>query len=151
MTVQLAATIAAVLFGADVSHPSESDRLEVRIPAPSEWVLESWETNGERLDLPPGGQLKLDGKGNGRLDVGFVVDYKFSYRLGKSPRHQEIDLGIEVRSEEGQTRPAWVYGIYRLERDRLVFCLAAVGNDRPTDFVTKSRDSHHLLSFKRKK
>jgi uncharacterized protein (TIGR03067 family) len=52
-----------------------------------------------------------------------------TYKLDPSRNPKEIDVVRKLRGED-----ALFKGIYALEGDRLKFCLAGTGNDRPKEF-----------------
>jgi uncharacterized protein (TIGR03067 family) len=127
-------------------------QVEIRLPAPSEWVLEWWESAGETYRQ--GGWLKLDWKGHGELFFGSDIHLGImEYRLGSADRRPSIDL--RLRHLMVMRRPDLtglrVPGIYRLDGDRLFLCITDGSKTRPTGFTTQPNDGRITLVFRRKK
>jgi hypothetical protein len=137
-------------------------KAEARLVAPSEWVVEWAEIDGERVegvgeerfDAGKTG-LKLDREGHGVLDFMPGLYFDLDYRLDPAARQPRIDLCLRaVTLRRGMeltgTRALGIYRIDCIDRDRLMLCIGD-GKKRPTEFATKPKDGCMLLVFKRKK
>jgi len=56
---------------------------------------------------------------------------------------------IDIEFVEGPEAGNWSYGIYKLEGDRVVFCIGLVGSSRPEGFVTAKGSGHALEELRR--
>ena len=68
---------------------------------------------------------------------------KFSIDPSKKPK--TIDYSINGGPLVGLT----MFGIYELDGDRVKFCLATPGKERPTGFATKLDDGQTMTVWKR--
>lgn len=116
-------------------------------PLLGEWVGEKAESGGMPLPIPVGGvslEFKPDGKlvmgdgGKPPEEAGYTADAK------KDPH--EIDLMPPAAGGKVMT----MVGIYKVEGDTLMLCLAAVG-ERPKKFESGAGQATILMTFKRAK
>lgn len=63
-----------------------------------------------------------------------TIPIKGRYKLDPTQEPKAIDITDTFGADAGKT----FLGIYTLEGDRLVFCLADEGQDRPTEFKTRA-------------
>jgi hypothetical protein len=135
-------TVTALLVGSGEASP-DLTRQEMRLPSPSEWVLEWMEENGKPHARVS--ELTLDRKGAGTLRLRGRTLRVTVHDLDPHPHPARLDLTIEGREYPG---------IYRSDDARLVLsldCLPHVREGRPTDFTTRPGDGRCLFVFKRKR
>jgi uncharacterized protein (TIGR03067 family) len=113
-----------------------------------DWVFTGWEQGGQSLPEERLREAKWSVKGN-----------KYTFQMG--PRTEEgtlkldsgkkpaaVDLTITAGADKGKEQ----LGIYRIERDAVVLCLAEPGaKERPTEFAAPEGSGHMLLTIKRAK
>src|SRR5262249_33200073 len=73
------------------------------------------------------------------------VFLKAKYTVDPAQRPRAIDYAMT----DGPTRGKTQLGIYELDGDRVKFCFAAPGKERPTDFTTKEGSGRTLRTWKR--
>jgi hypothetical protein len=126
--------------------------VEVRLPVPSEWVLEWWESAGQEYHQE--GWLKLDRKGRGELFFGSDIHFEIlGLRLRPAAPQPGIDLRLRLLKVRGRPdlTDLRVPGIYRLDRNRLFLCITDGSKTRPTGFTTQPNDGLITLVFRQKK
>src|SRR5262249_5845325 len=109
------------------------------------WQLVSAVNDGKDTDAEVTKKIRVvikDGKHTVYFsDTVVVKEIPFTIDVAANPKTTEDKL------PDGKT----IKGIYKLDRDKLTSCMAAVGKDRPTEFVSKSGSNHILRVFTRAK
>jgi uncharacterized protein (TIGR03067 family) len=134
--------VAGTLLAAPPSAERGADREKIQ----GTWRLVSSETEGEAV---PAESLKT------RPVLMVFEGDRVAARMGD----MSASLGTFTLDESHD--PRWYdrnypdgsprRGIYRLEADRLTICIAALGKDRPSSFMTKPGDGQSLLVYQREK
>jgi uncharacterized protein (TIGR03067 family) len=113
-----------------------------------EWVMESHEINGHKLDEDRAKEYRRTVKDN-RFEVKLgdktVIEGTFALDPAKKPK--TIDITLENGEQKGEK----MLGIYELDGDTYKVCIGAPGIDRPTEFVSKPDSNHGLTIWKRQK
>jgi RNA polymerase sigma factor (sigma-70 family) len=78
----------------------------------------------------------------------FIAKVECTYTIDPGKKPKEIDLQVNEGPE--QERGTWK-GIYDLQGDELVLCMALPNQDRPTQFASKEGELTTLMKFKRVK
>jgi uncharacterized protein (TIGR03067 family) len=113
-----------------------------------EWSMVSGEANGFKLPeamVKTGKRSTKDGVTTFSLNGRVNFKAKFTIDPTKKPKT------IDYEMTEGPTTGKTHLGIYKLDGDKIHFCFAAPGNDRPTDFTAKEGSQHTLSVWKRVK
>lgn len=111
-----------------------------------EWVPESAVIGGKVDPPPPGSTMTITTKGRLVMKEGKdePVEMDFTFDPKKDP--PEIDFA-EPRGGMGQKA---LKGIYKLDGDTLMICIA-MGGDRPTAFTSPAGSMNMLITLKRAK
>jgi uncharacterized protein (TIGR03067 family) len=133
----------ALLSGLPAARTSEDKALERELEAlKGTWIAVNCEVEGgkvipkEALD-----NFKWTFKGEGKAVFsvdGTDVDYAYSIDPSKSPKTIDLTIGSEELKGKMQ------FGIYKLEKGKLTFCLTAPDwkkEDRPKEFAVKDNAS----------
>jgi uncharacterized protein (TIGR03067 family) len=110
------------------------------------WVFTGWEQGGQPLPEENLREARWSVKGNKyTFEMGPMTE-EGTIKLGPDKKPATIDLTITSGPDKGKEQ----LGIYRVERDAIVFCLARPGaTERPTAFAATENDTHMLLTIKR--
>jgi RNA polymerase sigma factor (sigma-70 family) len=148
-----AGVLAATGFGLAAARPGDGDApgQAARRSDPIADDLNRMQGVWWRVASEAGGEDAM--KGRDRNDPGLLLTidgniFNFSGRdhvvqLDPSRSPKEITLVSMV-----EDRPEAFHGLYKLEGDRLTFCLA-LGGGRPDDFATKENDGRRLDTYER--
>jgi uncharacterized protein (TIGR03067 family) len=112
------------------------------------WVFTKWEQGGEALPDESLREAKWSVKGNKyTFEMGPIME-EGTIKLDAAKKPATVDLTITAGADMGKEQ----LGIYRVERDAIVFCLAAPGaKERPTEFAAPEGSGHMLLTIQRVK
>jgi uncharacterized protein (TIGR03067 family) len=144
----LLGVMVVVLLGAEEKKPALKGDLK---KLQGTWKATSLTYNGEEVSTEGKGKLRLVFKG----DVGTVEadkevkkEYaKIKVKLDESVKPRIIDSTIQAGGQKGTT----LEGIYKLEGDKLTFCVKVLGTDRPAKFESPAGESIALVVFERVK
>jgi uncharacterized protein (TIGR03067 family) len=137
----------AVTLGLVAAAPVPEKKDELKKFA-GDWVFASWEQAGQQLPEENLSQAKWSVKGNKYTFEMGPNKEEGTIKLDPAKKPATIDLTITSGSDKGKEQ----LGIYRVERDGIVFCLARPGDkERPTAFAAKDDNGHMLLTIKRAK
>ena len=110
------------------------------------------------LTEPPGGALArtstytLPSESPGWIDLTTVYEQPWT---SSTEQPGSIDLTTvngdpsQLASVSVPSGPLHTKAIYKIQGDRLIYCVAPPGQPRPTGFVTKKGDGYTLVSLKR--
>lgn len=111
------------------------------------WQLLYAETAGKTVPIEQVRSIRVEIKegthsvyfGDQRIahDIGFSIDPKATPKTTDDTLNEGPDAGKKI------------HGIYELDGDTLISCVARVGQDRPKDFVAGIGSGHTLRVFKR--
>ncbi|HZY85756.1 MAG TPA: TIGR03067 domain-containing protein [Gemmataceae bacterium] len=112
------------------------------------WAFTGWEMGGQQLPEETLRDTKWSVKGNKyTFEMGSVTE-EGTLKLDAGKKPAALDLTITAGTDKGKVQ----LGIYRVERDAIVFCLAPAGaKERPTEFASPEGSSNMLLTIKRVK
>ena len=112
------------------------------------WVFTRWETGGLSLPEEVLREAKWSVKGDKyTFEMGAATE-EGAIKLDPARKPAAIDLTITSGIDKGKVQ----LGIYRIERDAIVLCLAKAGaRERPTEFAATEANGHMLLTIKRVK
>jgi uncharacterized protein (TIGR03067 family) len=112
------------------------------------WVFTSWEIGGQLLPEETLRETRWSVKGNKyTFEMGNLTE-EGTLKLDADKKPATVDLTINSGPDKGKEQ----LGIYRVERDAIVLCLARPGDkERPTEFAAPENSTHMLLTIKRAK
>ncbi len=123
---------------------------EVRVPA-GEWVVESIEADQiadlilQNIHAAVGGET-ISARNVERIDIGRNITFHVPKGLSVSIHYRmdptQSPATLDLEEPSSHIGPAFAYGIYRWEDDRLMLCLVenlpgVVGDQRPKDFTVE--------------
>jgi uncharacterized protein (TIGR03067 family) len=113
-----------------------------------DWVFTSWEQGGQSLAEETLRETSWSVKGNKyTFKMGGATE-EGTIKLDRGKKPATVDLTITSGADKGKEQ----LGIYRIDRDGIVFCLAQAGaKERPTEFAAPEGSGHMLLIIKRVK
>jgi uncharacterized protein (TIGR03067 family) len=144
MKMQPLALIAVVFLagadaGKDDAAKKEIDKFQ------GTWVVVSAEREGQPLDDIKDDKVTFSGD---KMTIKTKMrDQEGTFKLDPTKKPKAIDIKPSEGSEKGQT----IQGIYSLEGDRLKFCFARDGKERPSEFATKAGSGLMMVELKRAK
>jgi uncharacterized protein (TIGR03067 family) len=113
-----------------------------------EWSMVSGEANGASM---PGAMVKtgkrVAKKGETTIFMGERVYFKAKFSIDPARKPRAIDYTMT----EGPTKGKTHLGIYKLDGDKVTFCFAAPGKDRPTEFTAREGSQQTLSVWRRLK
>ena len=113
-----------------------------------DWVFTSWDQSGQPLPEESLREAKWSVKGNKYTFEMGPVSEEGTIKLDPGKKPAAINLTINSGNDKGKEQ----LGIYRIERDAIVFCLAGPGaKERPTEFAAPEGSGQMLLTIKRGK
>lgn len=144
VSVTLAAPMAMTPAGAPETGPVSDDRA-ISVGG---WEVISVEWNGKPVDKDVLSMLHVDFRADGSWTVRFkripVAEGRSTNRQDRSPKTFDMEtLGSE------EIAPRRYVGIYRLDGDVRVLCIAADGSPRPEDFSAPRRSGRMLVTLRR--
>ncbi len=142
MRVALAVCLLAGAGRAADAAKEEQARLE------GEWSMVSGEIDEQPLPAEyVKGAKRVARAGETTVTIGGRLFMKARYTIdpGKSPK--TIDYVMTGGPTKGKTQ----LGIYELDGDKVKFCFAAPGKERPKEFTTKEGSGRTLSVWKREK
>jgi uncharacterized protein (TIGR03067 family) len=112
------------------------------------WAFTGWEQGGQSLPEETLRSAKWSVKGNKyTFELGGATE-EGTLKLDPGKKPATVDLTITSGSDKGKEQ----LGIYRIERDAIVLCLAQPGaKERPTEFAAMEGSGNMLLTIKRAK
>jgi uncharacterized protein (TIGR03067 family) len=142
----LALLLAITTACATVGAPGPKETRKPTDPPSGEWEVLKWEKNGrvqvEFRDRPSDMTMRFAPTKWITLDGKFPVEERAGYY--KNGEAFEIDLS------PGNPKSV-MRGIWKIDGDTLLLCLAARGADRPTEFTAPKDSKRSLWTLKRKK
>jgi uncharacterized protein (TIGR03067 family) len=126
--------------GAQDSIKKEMAQLE------GEWSMVSGKANGQSMPeetVKSGKRVASDGETT--IEIGGQVYFKAKFSIDATKKPKAIDYAMT----EGPTKGKTHLGIYELDGDRVTFCFAAPGQDRPTEFTANEGSRRTLSVWKR--
>jgi len=87
------------------------------------------------------------GAGEYTLKEGDMVKSKGTYKLDESKDPKEFDVMPGAGPNKGKT----LKGIYKFDGDKLIYCIAGPGLDRPKEFASPAGSKLRLYTNKRVK
>ena len=145
--IAVAACLLALSLGA-VAAPDKDkkDNKDDVKKMEGEWKVTAWEQGGTALQA-----VNLEGS------TWTVKGDKYTFEMGPTTEEGTIKLdpdkkpaALDLTITSGADKGKEQLGIYRIERDAIVFCLARPGDkERPTEFAATENDTHMLLMIKR--
>jgi uncharacterized protein (TIGR03067 family) len=113
-----------------------------------DWSFTKWEQGGQSLPDEAVREARWSVKGNKYTFEMGPVSEEGTIKLDPAKKPAAIDLTITSGTDKGKEQ----FGIYRIEKDAIVFCLARPGaKERPTEFAATENDTNMLLTIKRVK
>ena len=113
-----------------------------------EWAMVSGTSDGREIPKERMEDSKRTCKGD---ETTVIVDgqllFKARFTIDPSKKPKAIDYNITDGQAKGKKR----LGIYEPSGDTVKFCFAAPGEERPTDFTSKSGDHRTSSEWKREK
>ena len=110
------------------------------------WQMVSHEMNGRPDDALKGATRVVEGD-RFTIKKGDEILRSATMKLDPTKEPRWIDITFTEGSETGKVRR----GIYVLEGDLQTICYGDLGEERPTEFVSKPGTGHRLVVFKRVK
>lgn len=113
-----------------------------------EWSMVSGETNGmpmPEIYTKTGKRVARDGVTT--ISLGGQIYFKATFTIDPATKPKTIDYTMTEGPNKGKKQ----LGIYELDGERVKFCFAAPGQDRPTDFTAKEGSQRTLSVWKRDK
>jgi uncharacterized protein (TIGR03067 family) len=113
-----------------------------------DWEMVSGEANGAALPesmVKTGKRVAKDGETT--IKFGDRVLFKAKFTIDPTKKPKTIDYAMTEGTTKGKTH----FGIYEIDGDKVKFCFAAPGKDRPTEFSSKEGSEHTLSVWKREK
>jgi uncharacterized protein (TIGR03067 family) len=112
------------------------------------WVFTSWEQGGQPLPEETLRETSWSVKGNKyTFKMGGATE-EGTLKLDAAKKPAAVDLTITSGADKGKEQ----LGIYRIDRDGIVFCLARAGaKERPTEFAAPEGSGNMLLKIQRAK
>jgi uncharacterized protein (TIGR03067 family) len=112
------------------------------------WRIERLEDNGEeQKNVQADLAIESDRLGVRFLLAGLPRATVFTYVVDASKKPNWIDLTYADGDQKGKSRQ----GIYQLDRDSLMLCLANLGGKRPAQFQSPQGSKQTLIVLKRDK
>jgi uncharacterized protein (TIGR03067 family) len=112
------------------------------------WVFTSWDMGGQLLPEEALRDASFSVKGDKYTFQMGAATEEGTLKLDPGKKPAALDLTITSGPDKGKEQ----LGIYRLERDAIVLCLARAGaKERPTEFAATENNGHMLLTIKRAK
>jgi uncharacterized protein (TIGR03067 family) len=113
------------------------------------WQADSYALNGQKAPPDDLKKIKLamtaDGKATVLSDGKAIL--KLTVKLDPTQQPKTIDLTFTEGDLKGKT----ALGIYELKGDTFRLCRAAPGKERPSEFSSKPKSGHALMTYKRVK
>jgi uncharacterized protein (TIGR03067 family) len=109
-----------------------------------DWTLTEMELGG-KVQKESSGKWTFNGSVlTMRADDGPDVEFQYELRPGKSP--PQIDLYANAKAGKLTLK-----GIYKLDGDKLVLCVVAASQDRPTEFKTTKDNGAVMFTLTKRK
>ena len=139
----LAILVAVLLIGIDDDKKDDKKKDEDKIQGV--WAVESMERDGKQAPEEEGKDIKVTFGADGKVTFKMPdKEITGTYKLDAAKKPKTITL--EATDEKT------LYGIYKLEGDKLMICAAeGSADDRPTEFTTKEGSKSRLVVLKREK
>jgi uncharacterized protein (TIGR03067 family) len=119
--------------------PTDLDRIQ------GAWHITSLESDGVKAPGVTFQQAGVVVKGKAFTATGMGAAYKGTIELKSTTKPKSVDFAYTAGPEKGNRN----LGIYTLEKDRWVICLATRGARRPTRFATKAGTGLALETLER--
>jgi uncharacterized protein (TIGR03067 family) len=119
--------------------PTDLDRIQ------GSWHVTALESDGAAVPRPAFDRAHLAVKGKAFTSKGMGAVYTGTIELKSSTKPKSLDLIFASGPQKGTRN----LGIYTLERDRWVICLATRGTKRPGKFATKPETGLALETLER--
>jgi uncharacterized protein (TIGR03067 family) len=133
-----------LLLGADKKDDAKKDMAQME----GKWSMVSGERDGQPLpDDIVSSARRVVKAGETTVTIGGELFLKAKFTLDLSKKPKAIDYTVTGGQNEGKTQ----LGIYELDGDTVKFCFAAPGEERPTEFRTKTGSGQTLSVWKREK
>jgi uncharacterized protein (TIGR03067 family) len=147
MRALVAVGVVCLLVGAD--PPADAVKKDMAA-MDGEWALIDGERDGQQFSeedqkAKPMKREVKDGVSTVTARGDLVIKSKFTVDPGKKPKQ------IDFEAIEGAAKGTKLHGIYEFDGDTLKLCLAAAGENRPTDFTAKTGTGRTLTVWKKVK
>jgi uncharacterized protein (TIGR03067 family) len=135
----------AVTLGLVAAAPVPEKKDELK-KVEGDWVFTSWDQSGLLLPEERLSEAKWSVKGNKYTFTMGAATEEGTLKLDPGKKPAALDLAITSGPDKGKEQ----LGIYRIERDGIVLCLARAGaKERPTEFAAPEGSGNMLLTIKR--
>jgi uncharacterized protein (TIGR03067 family) len=143
LLIGLAALVFAAV-GAEDNDAAKTDQAQLQ----GEWTMVYGERDGQAFSsefMKGSKRVTKDDETTVRVQGQLFMKAKFTLDPSKTPKI--IDYTVTGGTYTGSTQ----LGIYELEGDKVKFCFSTPGQQRPTDFSTRSNDRRTSTTWKREK
>lgn len=113
------------------------------------WQLHSQEHGGKKSPMKEVASITLEVK-EAQFTVRDGLEVKEDAAV-QVLRSKSKPASIDIKITAGPDLDKIIKGIWKLERDNLIICLAEPGKERPKEFAGKEGTGHTLLGFTRAK
>ena len=146
----LCVSLVVAMASASAQPPAAAPGADDLAISAGHWDVVAVEWNGKQVDREFLSMLKVAFKADGAWAVLFknmpVAEGKSTNRQDQSPKKFEM----ETLGSDG-IKPRRYAGIYRVDGDTRVLCIAAYEDPRPDEFSAPSRSGRMLVTLKRVK
>ena len=145
--MRTAATLLVVCFLIGADSDAEAVKKEMAL-LDGEWTMLSGERDGQAIPeefLKSARRVTKAGVTTVTIGEDQIMKSKFTIDPTKKPK------SIDYTVLEGPNKDQTMKGIYELNGDKVKFCYAPAGKDRPTEFKSKEGSEYTLSEWKKEK